>query len=76
MADYYPVVWRAVAALDHNDHQSRRALYARARVLQVDELKRIRPPIVKDDYERERVALEDAIRRVESEAAVTRARAG
>jgi hypothetical protein len=63
MADYYPVISRAVGAVDKKSKEARRALYDRARATLADQL-RGDPSLL----ESERLALEDAIHRVEAEA--------
>ena len=63
--DYYGVISGAVAALDEGTVTTRRALYDRARLAQVEQLRKIDPPLAKKDFDRECWALEDAIRRVE-----------
>jgi hypothetical protein len=68
MADYYPLIARAVAGLDNNTGENRRALYERARTALVNQLRSVDPPIEESDITRERLALEDAIRRLEAEA--------
>jgi hypothetical protein len=73
MADYYPLIARAVAGLDNNTGENRRALYERARSALVNQLRGVDPPLEESDITRERLALEDAIRRLEAEA-VKRAR--
>jgi hypothetical protein len=67
MADYYPLVSRAVAGLEKNDHESRQALYERARSALVAQLRSMTPAVSESDIEREQLALEGAIRRVEAE---------
>ena len=69
MADYYPLIVRAVAALDTSTSESRRELYDRARMAQRKQLGNLNPPLTPSAVERERLALEDAIRRVEIQAA-------
>jgi hypothetical protein len=66
MADYYSVISRAVAALEINTFEDRRAIYNRARALQSYQLGK--RPYKKADFDRERSTLEDAISRVEIEA--------
>jgi len=66
MTDYYSLINRAVARLDKSTGETRRALYDRARAAQANHLRKIDPPLTDSDFERERLALEDAIRRVES----------
>ncbi len=69
MADYYPLIARAVAGLDNNTGETRRALYERARTALVNQLRGVDPPLEETDITRERLALEEAIRRLETEAA-------
>jgi len=69
MADYFPLVSRAVAGLDKNTGEHRRALYERARAALVNQLRSVEPALAESEITRERLALEDAIRRVEAEAA-------
>ena len=68
MADYHPLVARAVAGLDKNTGENRRALYERARAALVAQLRGVEPALDESDITRERLALEDAIRKVEAEA--------
>jgi hypothetical protein len=68
MADYYPLIAKAVAGLDKNTGEIRRALYERARSALVGQLRSIDPPLNEGDITRERLALEEAIRKVETEA--------
>ncbi len=74
MADYFPLIVRAVGGLDKNTGENRRALYERARNALVAQLRSVEPPLEEADITRERLALEEAIRKVEAEA-VKRARA-
>ena len=69
MADYLPLVSRAVAGLDKNTGDTRRALYERARAALINQLRSVEPALDESDITRERLALEDAIRKVEAEAA-------
>ena len=69
MADYYPLISKAVADLDPNAAgESRRVLYERARVALLAQLRNIKPPFTEAEITRERLALEEAVRRVEGEA--------
>jgi hypothetical protein len=68
MADYYPLISRAVAGLEKNTGEGRRALYERARKALVDQLRGVDPPLSETDITRERLALEESIRKVETEA--------
>jgi hypothetical protein len=69
MADYYPLIARAVAGLDKSTGEARRALYDRARAALVTQLRSVTPSLSESDITRERLALEDSIRKVEAEAA-------
>jgi hypothetical protein len=69
MADYYPLIARAVSGLDKNTGENRRALYDRARTALVSQLRGVEPALDETDITRERLALEEAIRKVEAEAA-------
>jgi hypothetical protein len=68
MADYHPLIARAVEGLGASTGEARRALYERARAALVAQLRGIEPPLSEADITRERLALEDAIRKVEAEA--------
>ena len=68
MADYHPLIARAVHGLDKSTGETRRALYERARTALVNQLRSVEPPLDEADITRERLALEDAIRKVEAEA--------
>ena len=72
MADYYPLIAKAVVG--QSSGEARRAMYERARSALVAQLRGVEPPLAEADITRERLALEEAIRKVESEAA-RRARA-
>ena len=69
MADYYPLIARAVGGLERNTGENRRALYERARGALVSQLRGVEPALNETDITRERLALEEAIRKVEAEAA-------
>jgi hypothetical protein len=69
MADYYPLIARAVAGLDKSTGEARRALYERARTALVAQLRGVTPALSESDITRERLALEESIRKVEAEAA-------
>src|SRR5215467_4006874 len=66
MAEYYSVIRRAVAVLEIDTLEDRRAIYNRARAVQEFQLSK--RPFNKADHDRERSMLEDAISRVEAEA--------
>ena len=67
MTDYYPLIARAVEELDRSTGEARRALYERARKA-VAQL-RSNPALLEADIAKECLAVEEAIRKVEAEAA-------
>jgi hypothetical protein len=69
MADYHPLIARAVAGLPKNTGEERRALYERARQALVTQLRSVQPALEESEITRERLALEEAIRKVEAESA-------
>ena len=70
MADYYPLIARAIAGLDPSaPGESRRALYERARTALIAQLRSVQPPLSESEITRERLSLEEAVRKVEFEAA-------
>jgi hypothetical protein len=70
MADYYPLIARAISGLDPGaPGEARRALYERARTALIAQLRGVQPPLTETEITRERLALEEAVRKVESEAA-------
>ena len=69
MAEYYPLISRAVGGLSDNSGENRRALYDRARAALISQLRGASPSLDEAQITRERLALEDAIRRVEADTA-------
>jgi hypothetical protein len=69
MTDYHPLIARAVEGLDRSTGEARRALYERARNALVAQLRSNQPALLEADITKERLALEEAIRKVEAEAA-------
>jgi hypothetical protein len=69
MADYYPLISRAVGGLNKHTGEIRRTLYARARSALGNQLRSVDPPLDESDIIREQLALEEAIREAEVEAA-------
>ena len=67
MADYYPLLERAVASLPESTPESRRALYDRARKALLGQLRNIQPPIADADFDRESAALDESIGKIEAE---------
>jgi hypothetical protein len=68
MADYYPLISNAIAALEKKSSEGRSAFYDRARVILADNLRKADPPLSETIIEQERLALEDAISKVEADA--------
>jgi hypothetical protein len=68
MADYYPLISDAIAALEKKGSEGRSAFYDRARAILTDKLWKANPPLSEAMIEQERLALEDAISRVEADA--------
>jgi hypothetical protein len=68
MTDYYPVIARRIAGLKDNTAESRRALYERVETVLVEQLRELDPPLAEPEILRERLSLEDAVRRVEADA--------
>ena len=68
LADYSPLIARAVEGLERNTGENRRELYERARKALLAQLRGIDPPLDESEITRERLALEEAIRGVETDA--------
>ena len=69
MAEYYAVLSRAVAGIEFSSVEARRSVYDKARNALIGQLKAIDPPLAAAEISRQRLELEEAIRRVEREAA-------
>ena len=67
MADFSPLLKRAIAGLEKNTAENRRVLYDRARAALVAQLRGVTPPLLETDITRERLGLEEAIRKIEAE---------
>ncbi|QFU15490.1 histidine kinase [Microvirga thermotolerans] len=67
MADYYPLIARAVEGLSDRTPEMRRAVYERARSALVAQLRSLDPPLSEADIEKESRSLDEAIRRVEAD---------
>ncbi|HVZ14655.1 MAG TPA: hypothetical protein VG894_09370 [Bauldia sp.] len=67
MAEYYAVLSKAVGSLEANSADARRAVYDKARNALIGQLKAIDPPLPTSEISRQRLELEEAIRRVERE---------
>ncbi|MBB4198628.1 hypothetical protein CCR94_19475 [Rhodoblastus sphagnicola] len=78
MADYYPLLARAVAALPNSTPETRKAIYDRAKKALLGQLHAMQPPPPQGAIDREAQALDEAVARLESEfavAAIAKARA-
>lgn len=67
MADFYPILARAVAGLPETTPEARRAIYDRARAALVAQLRGLDPPLGEAEIMRERLALDEAVARVEAD---------
>lgn len=67
MADYYPIVSRAIAQLQDVSEDARMGVYTRARNAQAKHLESSEPPLSEEDLQAELKALEKAILDVEFE---------
>ncbi|GAB6842025.1 hypothetical protein HNR00_004930 [Methylorubrum rhodinum] len=67
MADYYPLLARALDALPDRTPALRKAVYDRARSALIGQLRNLDPPVPEADIELERKALDAAIGRLEAE---------
>ncbi|RVU19803.1 histidine kinase [Methylobacterium oryzihabitans] len=67
MADYYPLLARALDALPDSSPEMRQAVYERARAALIGQLRSLDPPLSEDDIEAERTSLDGAIARLERE---------
>jgi len=69
MTDYQPLIARAVDGLEKSTGEARRGLYERARGALVTQLRAVEPALSESEITKERLALEEAIRKVEADAA-------
>lgn len=67
MADFYPILARAVAGLADQSPDARRAIYDRARNALVTQLRSLDPPLGEAEIMRERLALDEAVTRIEAD---------
>src|SRR5437870_3881576 len=65
MADYYPLIARAVAGLGSNTPETRGTLYERARAALLTQLRVLEPPLGEAVIFDEQIKLESAIRKIE-----------
>ncbi|TXN19819.1 histidine kinase, partial [Methylobacterium sp. WL9] len=66
MADYYPLLARALDALPDRTPALRKAVYDRARSALIGQLRTLEPPLPDEAIETERKALDAAIERLEA----------
>ena len=66
MADYYPLIARAVEGLSQQSSEARRAVYERARRALTSQLRSLHPPLSEAEIDHETAALEGAIGRLEA----------
>jgi len=69
MTDFYSVLQRAVSSLPDSSGPNRRAVYDKARKALLKQLQSFDPPLPSSDVTSQRLALEDAIRKIENEIA-------
>ncbi|MEP3428106.1 MAG: hypothetical protein ABJN98_05455 [Roseibium sp.] len=69
MADYYSILKKTIASLPESNGAVRRSVYSRARSAIVNQLKAYKPPLSPSEITSEQLRLEEAIRKVEAEAA-------
>ena len=69
MIDYHALILRAVAGLDPNTEETRRLVYERTRAALAHHLQALKPPLGESERMQQRLALEEAFRRVEAEVA-------
>src|SRR5580704_18114688 len=69
MTNYQPLIARAIEGLGKSTGEARRALHERARSALVTQLRSVEPALSESEITRERLSLEEAIRKVEADAA-------
>jgi hypothetical protein len=67
MADYYPLLAKAIAGLTDSTAEARHAIYERARRALFGQLRNLDPPVPEEAIEREAQALERAVAQLETE---------
>ncbi|MDP3258099.1 MAG: histidine kinase, partial [Bosea sp. (in: a-proteobacteria)] len=67
MADFYPILARAVAGLPDTSPAARQAIYDRARAALVAQLRSLDPPLGEAEIMRERLSLDEAVARIEAD---------
>ena len=69
MAEYYPLLSKAVGSLPNSTADSRRVVYERARKALIGQLRTLHPPVPDADIDRESLELDRAIEKLETELA-------
>jgi soluble lytic murein transglycosylase-like protein len=67
MADYYPLIARAVEGLSEQTPETRRSVYERARTALIAQLRSLNPPLSEAEIQQESRSLDQAISRVEAD---------
>jgi hypothetical protein len=67
MIDYHTLILRTVAGLEPNTEETRRLVYERTRAALANHLQALNPPLSESERMQQRLALEEAFRRVEAE---------
>lgn len=67
MADYYPLIARAVEGLPEQGPDKRHAVYERARTALIAQLRSLNPPLTEAEIQQEGRSLDEAITRVEAD---------
>jgi hypothetical protein len=67
MADYYPLIARAVEGLPEQTAEKRHAVYERARTALIAQLRSLNPPLSEAEIQQESRSLDQAIDRVEAD---------
>jgi hypothetical protein len=67
MADYYPLIARAVEGLPEQTPDRRHAVYERARTALIAQLRSLNPPLSEAEIQQESRSLDEAISRVEAD---------
>ncbi|CAN7443901.1 histidine kinase [Bosea sp. LjRoot90] len=73
MADFHPILARAIAGLTDKSPEARRSVYERARTALLGQLRSLDPPLSEADITRERLSLDEAVSRIEAEIALAEA---
>ncbi len=71
MADFYPVLSKAIAGLADQSPETRRAIYDRAKLVLVTQLGKMQPPLPEAEIARQQQALDAVIARIEREQAAS-----